>query len=141
MRRSEVLVKDLMKKDVTTLGRNDSLDMAEGLMVLGRIRHVPVLDDDGKVVGIVSSRDLFRSALAFALGYGEKGRSSLLKTVKVKEVMREPVFTIGPDATVAQAALVMVEQKVGCLPVVGDGRMVGIVTQTDLLRHVIATRT
>lgn len=141
MRRSEVLVKDLMKKDVTTLGRNDSLDMAEGLMVLGRIRHVPVLDDDGKVVGIVSSRDLFRSALAFALGYGEKGRGSLLKTVKVKEVMREPVFTIGPDATVAQAALVMVEQKVGCLPVVQDGRMVGIVTQTDLLRHVIATRT
>ena len=141
MKRGEVLVKDLMVKDVTTLGRNDSLDMAEGLMVLGRIRHVPVLDDDGKVVGIVSSRDLFRSAVAFALGYGERGRSSLLKTVKVKEVMREPVFTIGPDATVAQAALLMVEQKVGCLPVVQDGRMIGIVTQTDLLRHVIATRT
>ena len=67
----ELRVRDIMTAEVTTLKRNDKLTLADDVMQLGRIRHLPVLDDDGKeVVGILSQRDLFRGALALALGYG-----------------------------------------------------------------------
>jgi CBS domain-containing membrane protein len=88
-------VKDLMTSDVTTLKRNDKLTLAEDVMRLGRIRHLPVLDDDEQqLVGIVSQRDLFRDALARALGYGQHGRRKILDTFAVKEVMVTDVLTL-----------------------------------------------
>jgi CBS domain-containing protein len=81
---------------------------------------------------------LFKSALAAALGYGEKGQQRLLKTLRVKEVMSEPVIAIGPDTTIREAATLMLEKKIGCLPVVTGHTLVGIVTETDLLRHLAA---
>lgn len=135
-----ILVKDMMQTDVTTLNRNDSLDMAEALMILGRLRHLPILDDDGQVVGLISSRDIFRSALAFAIGYGESGRRKLLRTIQVKEVMSSPVFTIEAGASLAAAAGLMMERRIGCLPVVEEGKLLGIVSETDLLRSLVASR-
>jgi len=68
----EMRVRDAMTREVTTLKRNDKLTLADDIMHLGRIRHLPVLDDYGRqLVGIVSQRDLFRGALATALGYGQ----------------------------------------------------------------------
>jgi CBS domain-containing protein len=116
-----------MTRRVTTLDRNDTLDMADDVMELGRVRHIAVVDE-GKLVGVVSQRDLFRSALAFALGYGSKARRTLLRTVAIKEVMSEPAITIEPDARVGEAASLMLKKKIGCLPVVGDGKMVGILS-------------
>lgn len=104
-------------------------------MELGRIRHIPVLDAD-RVVGVVSQRDLFQSALAFALGYGEKGKGTLLRTLNVKDVMSQPVVTTDPGIRITDAARLMLERKVGCLPVIEDGRLVGILTETDILRYV-----
>lgn len=117
-------VKDLMTKKVSSLDRNDTLDMADDIMELGRFRHIPVLDK-GRLVGIISQRDLFRSALSFALGYGKKGSKSLLKTLSVKDVMNEPVITIAPDATVTEAAKLMLAKKIGCLPVLEGERWSG----------------
>ena len=139
MRDKVARVRDLMTKKVATLNRNDSLDMAEGLMVMGRFRHLPIVDDEGAVVGMVSNRDFFRSALAFSLGYGERGRESMLRIMKIKEVMREPVVTVAPDATLAEAARVMMQNKIGSLPVVEERALVGILTETDLLRHMISS--
>lgn len=135
MTQETVKVRSLMTKKVISLDRNDTLDMADDVMELGRIRHIPVLDA-GKVVGMLSQRDLFRSALAFALGYGEKGRRTLLKTLNVKDVMHEPVVTIAPDASVTEAAKLMLSNKIGCLPVIEGGTMVGLLTETDILRYV-----
>jgi CBS domain-containing protein len=132
-------VKDVMQADVKTLNRNDSLDMAEALMILGSLRHLPILDDDGQVVGMISSKDIFRSALAFAMGYGEWGRRKLLRTILVKEVMSSPVITIGPGAPLADAAGRMLQHRIGCLPVVEEGRLLGIVSEADLLRSLIAS--
>jgi acetoin utilization protein AcuB len=123
----------VMTTAVTTLDRNDAVDIADGLMCMGRIRHLPVLDG-GRVVGVVSQRDLFRSALAAALGLGSQAQTKLLKTLRVKEVMSEPPVTIGAGAAVAEAARLMLERKIGCLPVTADGALVGIVTESDLLR-------
>ncbi len=130
-----IRVEDLMTRKVERLDRNDSLDMADDVMELGRIRHIPVMDAD-KVVGVVSQRDLFRSALAFALGYGEKGKKTLLRTLNVKDVMSQPVVTTDPAMLITEAAGLMLKKKVGCLPVIKDGGLVGILTETDILRYV-----
>ena len=132
----DVKVKDLMATNVSTLGRNDTLDLADNVMNLDRIRHLPVLDEK-RVVGVVSQRDLFRSALAVALGYGERAQATLLKTLRVKEVMSEPAITISSEAPIKEAARLMIERKIGCLPVIEGGRLVGIVTETDILRHIV----
>ena len=126
-------VNDIMTREVKTLGRNDTLDIARDVMVLGRIRHLPVLDD-GKVVGVVSQRDLFSAGLVAALGYGSRTQTTLLKTVNVKEVMSEPPITVSPEVRVKKAARLMMEKKIGCLPVVEGETLVGLVTETDLLR-------
>ena len=136
MSASSMKIKDIMVKDITTLGRNDSLDLADEVMTLGRIRHLPVIDE-GRVVGVVSQRDLFKSALAVALGYGETAQKKLLKTLRVKEVMSEPAIMIFPEATIKEAARLMLESKIGCLPVVQGHTLVGLVTETDLLRYVV----
>ena len=136
MAASDIKVKELMTKEVFTLGRNNTLDLADDIMTLERVRHLPVLDE-GRVVGVVSQRDLFRSALAAALGYGEKAQKRLLRTLLVKEVMREPAMTVSPEATATEAARLMLEHKIGCLPVVEGHTLVGIVTETDILRYVV----
>jgi len=136
MSKSNATVKDIMTKEVSTLGRNDTVDVADDLMTLERIRHLPVLDD-GRVVGVVSQRDLFRSALAVALGYGENAQKKLLRTIRVKEVMHEPAITVSPEIAAKEAIRLMLEHKIGCLPVVEGHTLVGIVTETDILRSVV----
>ena len=130
-----VTVRDLMTQNPTILDRNETLDLAESIMNLGRIRHMPVVED-GKVIGIISQRDLFRSALVTALGFGQKTTSTLIKTIKIKEVMTSNVITISPDASIKDAARQMIDKKIGCLPVVEGDRLVGILTETDMLRYV-----
>jgi CBS domain-containing membrane protein len=136
IKKTAVTVRDLMTQNPTTLDRNETLDLAESIMNLGRIRHMPVVDD-GKVVGIVSQQDLFRSALLITLGFGRKTTSTLIKTIKIKEVMTSKVIAISPDASIKEAARQMIDKKIGCVPVVEGDRLVGIVTETDMLQHVV----
>ena len=128
-------VRDIMSAEVTTLGRNDTLLLAKDIMNLGRIRHFPVVEDD-ELVGIVSQRDLYRASLGTVMQYGEKAQRAFLESVAVKEIMVDPI-SIGPDATVGDAARLMMEHKIGCLPVLEDNRLVGIVTETDMLQVVV----
>src|ERR1700722_5417572 len=109
-------VRDVMTADPTTLKSNDKLTLADDIMRLGRVRHLPVLDDDGqRLVGIVTQRDLFRDPLA------------------VKDVMATAVVTVMPDASLSYAARLLTERKIGCLPVVENGRLVGILTEGDFV--------
>ena len=124
-----------MTPNPATLDRNETLDLPDAIMNLGRIRHMPVVED-GKVVGVLSQRDLFRSALIAALGFGRKTTGTLIKTIQVKEVMSQDVITIAPNASVKEAARVMIEKKIGCLPVVENEKIVGLITETDILRYV-----
>lgn len=127
-------VKDVMTSNVTTLKRNEQLTLADDVMRLGRIRHLPVLDDDGEtLIGIVSQRDLFRGALAQAIGYGEHARRKLLNTLVVKEIMTTDPITTTPDTPLVDAARILMERKIGCLPVVQAGRLVGILTEGDFV--------
>ena len=125
-------VRDVMVKEVATLDVNDELSLANDIMRLGRIRHLPVVDGT-RLVGIISERDLFRTSLAQALGYGSKDTRELMKTLHIKDVMVREVLTIGPEMELCEAVRLMVERKIGCLPVVENERLVGLITETDIM--------
>ena len=125
-------VQDIMVKEVATLDIEDELSLANDIMRLGRIRHLPVMARD-QVVGIISERDLFRSSLAQALGYGNKDSREVMRTLRIKDVMVKKVITIPPDMELKDAVAIMVERKIGCLPVVQDDKLLGLITETDIL--------
>lgn len=128
-------VRDLMSSEVATVRRNDRLQIADDVMNLGRIRHTPVLDDESdEVVGILSQRDLFRGALARALGYGQHAQQKVLGMLFVKDVMTCDPITVAPDLSIVEAARIMLDGKIGCLPVVDGGHLIGILTESDFLR-------
>jgi len=127
-------VRDLMSLKVATVARKDTVEIADGMMTMGRIRHLPVLDGS-EVVGVLSQRDLFRSVMGAALAYGMGRPQEILRTLEVGDVMTVPAVTIGPEAPVQEAARAMEEKRIGCLPVIEGGRLVGILTDTDILRY------
>jgi CBS domain-containing protein len=129
------VVKEIMMGSPVTLGPNDSLDLASDVISLGRIRHIPVLDK-GRLVGLLSERDLMGAAANRIFGLKQKNRSALLKSVPIKEVMKKRVLTMGPDTPIKEAARMMAEKKIGCVPVLSAGILVGLVTTTDILRYV-----
>lgn len=126
-----------MMKGPVTLQSGEMLDLANDVMTLGRIRHLPILEN-GKVVGVLSQRNLFHSALMTALGIRLKERKKMFKAIPVNEVMSTPVTTVSPDAGLKEAARLMMEKKIGCLPVVENDTLVGLLTETDILRYVAA---
>jgi CBS domain-containing protein len=126
-------VRDLMTSEVLTLGPNEQLAVADDVMRLGRIRHILVCDEGGTLIGVVSQRDLFHGGLLRALGYGTHARQRVLDGLLIKEAMHTDVVTTHPDTPLAEAAKVMYEKKVGCLPVVAEGKLLGILTEGDFV--------
>ncbi len=125
--------REIMATDIESVDRNDNLRTVEDRMATKQLRHLPVLEQ-GEVVGMVTQRDLFKAAMSSAMGYGAKAQQAYLQSVRVKEIMTYPVVTIAPDTSVAAAAEMMINKGIGCLPVVDDHQLIGIVTKTDLLR-------
>lgn len=127
-------VRDLMQREVATLEASDRLDLADDIMRLGRIRHLPVMDG-GRLVGIVSQRDLFRGAASSLLQLRRETEREWLGNVPVAAVMTAPVHSVGPEVSVRAAVGIMLEQRIGCLPVVENGQLVGLLSESDCLRH------
>jgi CBS domain-containing protein len=130
----ETRVRDIMSEQIVTISSDDSLSTVEDIMTLGGVRHMPVVRG-GQLVGVVSERDLLRASLSNLSGFGSEQRRAFLQVVEIKRVMSAPPVTIGPDASVEEAALVMAERKIGCLPVLDRTRLVGMLTETDVLRY------
>ena len=131
----EGVVREIMMGSPVALKPQDTLDLANDVMSLGRIRHIPVVDD-GRLVGLLSERDLMGAATSHVFGLKQKSKSALLKTVPIKDVMKKKVFTVKPDTPIKDAAHIMKEKKIGCVPVMTDSHLVGLVTTTDILRYV-----
>jgi CBS domain-containing protein len=130
-------VRDLMTRQVVTIGASESCQEAVGLMYRLKVRHLPVVDTGGALVGVVTDRDLrhhFFKPRVFA-DLGTFSVEQVLKAVPVSEVMSAPVVTTAPGEDLLAAARLMIEDKLGSLPVIEAGRVVGIVTETDLLRQ------
>ncbi len=126
-------VSKIMATDVVALDRNASLGSAKDIMDQRRLRHFPVVEN-GNVVGVVSQRDLFRASLASMLGYEERTKKAFLDNLSIKGIMSDPPITVTANTGISEAARLMVEKKVGCLPVVDGKRLVGLVTETDFLK-------
>lgn len=128
-------VKDIMRDQVVSLHVGDTLDVVEDIMGMGHIRHLPVVDTDNRVVGILSQRDLFRATASSVLSLPQDKEQEWLHAMKVRDVMTPAVTTIDREAGMAQAVDALVTQKFGCLPVVDEhGKLVGLLTETDCLR-------
>lgn len=134
-------VSDLMSTNPVTLQRNDSLALAELAMQDQVVRHMPVVDDSGQICGILSQRDMFRGALLKNLGYGDYLEDKMMDSIVVKEAMVTDVITTNPTTPLEQAASTMIEHKIGCLPVVSKGELMGILTEEDFVRWVSSQET
>jgi len=130
----KLLVRDIMSVEVFTLRADDDLTTLYDLMDAEHIRHIPVVDDDGRLVGLVTHRDLLRGALGNQEDLPVSIQRDLLRRTRIGEIMIEDVETIAPDRSIEDAAQVMLEYKYGCLPVLEDGRLVGIITEADFVR-------
>lgn len=128
-------VRDIMETKLVTISANERLSMVEDIMTLGRVRHMPVVQG-GRLVGVVSERDLLRASLSVLSEHRDAERRAFLHVVEISRVMSTPPVVIGPDATIEAAALLMADKKIGCLPVVAGEELVGMVTETDVLRWV-----
>lgn len=127
-------VSELMHREVVTVEQGERLDLAEDIMRLGRIRHLPVLDG-GKLVGVLSSRDLLAASLSQVLDFEPEHRRVFMRSIEAKEVMSLQLDTASPDDSLLDAGRRMLRRKIGCLPVVDeDGGFLGLITETDLLR-------
>lgn len=129
-------VQQLMQTQTHTVGRNDPLTRVDELMQKYDIRHVPVLDDYGHPCGMISQRDIFRGAILRALGYGQRAENMMLEGTLAKEVMSNELLSCTGETSVAAAAAMMLEHKVGALAVVDGKRLAGLITESDLLRVV-----
>jgi acetoin utilization protein AcuB len=140
-------VRDVMTKAPMTIDPDAPVETAVEVMRERELRHLPVVDGDGRLVGIVTDRDLRSAILGSAVmdhlpaDQGDRLRAltSSLNDVRVSHVMTWRVVTIGPGAPVAQAAAMMASLRIGSLPVVENTRLVGIVTEHDVLKALAAT--
>lgn len=127
-------VRDIMSDQIVTISSDDTLSTVEDIMTLGGVRHMPVVRS-GQLVGVVSERDLLRASLSNLTAFGTEQRRAFLHAVEIKRVMSAPPVVIHSDATVNEAARLMAERKIGCLPVVDREKLVGMLTETDVLRY------
>ena len=127
-------VRDIMQEKIVTISAGERLSTVEDIMTLGRVRHMPVVHG-GKLVGVVSERDLLRTSLSTLHTARAEERRAFLHVVEIARVMSTPPIVIGPDASIQDAARIMAEKKIGCLPVVDGDDLLGMLTETDILRH------
>jgi acetoin utilization protein AcuB len=136
-------VDDVMSRKVITIGPSDTCFEAVGRMHRARIRHLPVVDRDERLLGIVTDRDLrhylFSSAVFPVLSLTPL--DTLLMASRVSDLMTKDVATIGPRDSLADAAGLMMAKKIGSLPVTENGRVVGMLTETDMLRLIVESKT
>ncbi len=123
-------VRDIMPVHMVTISESDTLSTVEDIMTLGRVRHMPVVHG-GKLVGVVSERDLLRASLSNLSGIDDGRRRAFLHGVEIARVMSAPPVVVHPEETVEAAARLMAENKIGCLPVVDNDRLLGLITETD----------
>jgi len=130
-----VLVKHIMTESVVTLFAEQTLPLAEDIMRFKHLRHLPVVDDAQRLVGLVSHRDILRAQISWLTGFSETERRARQEHVRVSQIMTRDVWTASPDTLASRAGALLLDHAFGCLPVVEPGgRLVGIVTERDYLR-------
>ncbi|MDH3202216.1 MAG: CBS domain-containing protein [Myxococcales bacterium] len=134
---TQLLVRDLMSVPVKTVGPTAPLREVIRLMEEGHIRHVPVVDEKQRLLGIVSHRDVLRSQEGSLSGAPTGEQSHMNRWIEARWLMTKEVRTVNPDTPALEAALSMRSHGYGCVPVVERGILVGMVTEADFVEYAI----
>jgi acetoin utilization protein AcuB len=128
-----MFVRSYMTNDPVTVSPDDNFPQAMSVIRKRNIRHIPVLDK-GCLVGIVVEKDLVSTQPSPATTLSLYEIYSLLETIRVRQIMSRPVITVEGDCPVEEAARIMVENRISCLPVMDGDQLVGIITETDVFK-------
>lgn len=131
---SELRVRDFMTAQVVTVRPDETIAKAYELMLDNRFRHLIVVDGEGDLIGLLTHRDLLRHALIEQTGLPLSLQRNVMSRIRVEEVMTSEVETAEPGQWLHEVAMVMFENKYGCVPVVEGSRVVGIITEADFVR-------
>jgi acetoin utilization protein AcuB len=123
-----------MSRNPVTISTDAPITEALKVMRMNSVRRLPVLDDAGRMVGIVSEKDLLYASPSSASSLSIYEMHYMLSQLKVTEVMTTDVTTISPDTPLEEAARIMADNKIGGLPVLQDGQLIGIITETDIFK-------
>lgn len=129
-----MLVEERMTRPVITTHSDVPIMDAYELMQKENIRRLPVVDREGKLAGMVSEREILQASPSQATSLSIWELNYLMAKISVGEIMTKDVITVDADTPLEEAALLMADHKIGGLPVMKDGKMVGIVTETDLFK-------
>ena len=140
--RMTTLVRDVMTRQPITTDPEARLSTALAVMRDNQIRHLPVVDDKGRLVGIITDRDLRSAAMAPSIAEflppdlkrAVETAATLLEGLRVRHAMTWRVVTTRPDAPITEAGAIMFQRRIGSLPVCADGVLVGIVTERDICK-------
>lgn len=127
-------VKDVMTKNVFSMDVGQNLAEVRFLMKAKHIRHVPIVDSDGCFLGLMTHRDLLAQTVSMLADIDEDEQYNLDRNILIQHVMKKDVVTADPDLKLDEAAKILLEHKYGCLPVVVNDKIVGIVTEADFLK-------
>ena len=130
-------VAEIMTREPYTLGPENSLAEARQLMAEHHIRHIPVVSGEGCLIGLVSHRDLLAAADSTVLAE-QRGVTATENYVAISSIMTSPVQTVDEQAGLRGTAMHLQKNKLGCLPVVREGRLVGIITDSDFVAIAIS---
>lgn len=130
-------VKDIMTHPVFSLKENDTLFNAKSMMDLQRIRHIPITTVDNVFTGLITHRDILSVTISQLAELDEETQRDIDSSIPIKEIMRTDVATTTGDMLVKEAAQILLNHKYGCLPVVEQSNLVGIITEADFLRLTI----
>jgi acetoin utilization protein AcuB len=132
-------VADLMAGSVVTIGHDATVADAWSIMQKRQVRHLPVLDVERRLIGMLTEHDLRLVILERCLREEPGQVARTLAALRVNEIMTWAVVTVGPDVDIRDAARTMHDRKLGALPVADEGRVIGVITATDVIRAVVGT--
>lgn len=129
-----------MTTKLVTFFEEQTLPLADDVMRIHRFRHLPVIDNERRLVGLVTQRDLFRAQISALVGLTDDERRTCQAGIQIGRVMTRDVWTVHPDTLASHAGQTLLDHKYGCLPVVDAHSVLrGIVTERDFLRFAIKT--
>ncbi len=132
-----MFVSDWMTKSVFTLTPDDNIITAIKLLQEKKIKHLPVVKNNSAIVGILSDRDIKDYTPSKVTTFELKELNYILYTAKVKEIMKKKVICAAPDMAIEEAAMMMFDNNIGCLPVVDKGKLAGIISDKDIFRVLV----
>jgi CBS domain-containing protein len=131
-------VADLMSTTLHTLHAGDTLQTARTLMTTERIRHIPIVTDDGEFLGLLTHRDLLSATISQLAEIDPETQDEIDAGIPIREIMRTDVKTTSADVALRQAAETLLHHKYGCLPVLENAKLIGILTESDFLKLTIS---